>query len=376
MNRIPRSGNAWRKHGVIFEPGEPWETEDLSSFPGTVERTGDGGWRLWYTIFDRGDGVCGISAAVAEGTPGGPWRRYPIAATAGDPPRDAAYAVGNLPAGWEFGQPVCMYLEREQTYRLYFWAHAPPEGVIRFLAADSDDGRLFRVIDPHRPVLYHPLDRAVDVPYDHMGLTFAGKAHARPAHEPPAPPELVVNDATTVYALPDGTVELYTAALESVPPGAPGYIPDDNAAGRIRVIDRFTSADGLHFTNRTRVIARDDRDPPDQQFYYLSVIHTAAGRVGLLGHYACKAQTMDIEWCFSEDGIHWERNRRHGWLPRSAPGKAVDSYRVYAPCNMLEYDGQWWLFYTGCNYAHNHIDTHGRIRRRRILLAAIDRLFE
>jgi hypothetical protein len=63
--------------------------------------------------------------------------------------------------------------------------------------------------------------------------------------------------------------------------------------------------DGLIFETRHRIIERDAEDPADQQFYYLAVTTTEKGRVGMLGHYRCAAQTMDLEWCFSSDGLKW-----------------------------------------------------------------------
>jgi hypothetical protein len=97
----------------------------------------------------------------------------------------------------------------------------------------------------------------------------------------------------------------------------------------------------------------------DQQFYYLAVTRTAKGCVGLLGHYRCAAQTMDLEWCYSSDGAKWRRPRRQAWLPRGAP-PAADSYGIYANHQLVERDGRWHLFYTGVNSAHNHRHSYGK----------------
>jgi predicted GH43/DUF377 family glycosyl hydrolase len=135
-------------------------------------------------------------------------------------------------------------------------------------------------------------------------------------------------------------------------------MPHDNAPGLLRVIDRYTSADGLHFEDRKRVIQRDARDPVDQQFYYLAVTHTPKGRVGMLGHYRCQAQTMDLEWCFSPDGSTWHRPHRSAWLPRGNE-KQPDSYGIYAPSFLVQRGGKWHLFYTGVNSAHNGKHSYG-----------------
>lgn len=121
-------------------------------------------------------------------------------------------------------------------------------------------------------------------------------------------------------------------------------------------------SDGLRFETRKRVIQRDAEDPVDQQFYYLSVTRTARGCVGLLGHYRCRAQTMDLEWCYSADGSHWRRPLRRAWLERGQP-PAADCYGIYGPNQLVQRDGKWHLFYTGVNSAHNGRHAHGKPRQ-------------
>ncbi len=172
------------------------------------------------------------------------------------------------------------------------------------------DGCSYTVVNPHRACFYHPHDRAVapnDVPH---GLTVVGNLHAtRPVGEPTALPHEITNDATTIYQLPDGTFEAYSAVVEPMPGGKnnPGYVAYDNAVGYRRFIRRFVSADGLTWNGPVGEVRPDASDPADLQFYYLTVTHTDRGRVGLLGHYRCAAQTIDVELCFSDDGIHWRR---------------------------------------------------------------------
>jgi hypothetical protein len=149
----------------------------------------------------------------------------------------------------------------------------------------------------------------------------------------------------------------------------------DNTPGWVRVIDRLRSDDGLKWTDRRRVIVPDAQDPVDQQFYYLAVTHTDRGRVGMLGHYRVQPQTMDIERCFSDDGITWKRPARKAWLPRSAPGVLPDSYAAYGSHSLVQHEGKWHLFYTGMNDAHNHKDSHGPATRA-IMHATIDSIWD
>ncbi|MDW8310079.1 MAG: twin-arginine translocation signal domain-containing protein [Verrucomicrobiales bacterium] len=306
---MPCASTAWQKHGVILEPTEPWEGDGIENFTSPAEPLGGGAWRLWYSVSGkRRNGL-----AYAEGVPGERMKKVLAQCSPGEPP-DAPFAIGGLPEGWRPVQVVHLRL-RNGRHRIYFWAHG--EGILRYLAADSSDGRRYRVLNPLRPVLYHPHDRAAHGVASPDGVVLHREpSRNRPAEEPLAPSRLISNDATNVYQLADGTFEMYSVALVPVPKGDPAYIEFDNAPGLIRVVDRYTSEDGLHFETRERVVQRDGGDPADQQFYYLAVTWTGRGRVGVLGHYRCAAQTMDVEWCFSRDGVRWERPLRQAWLAR------------------------------------------------------------
>lgn len=359
---VPR--HSWNKHGVVLASDA---SGLIQNFTSVAEPLGGGRWRLWFSL--SGAGVA-KNVGFAEGRPGGPMKRVVAVLSPGEPV-DAPLAIGNLPEGWRPVQSVHIPLPGGR-HRLYFWAHGPK--VVRYLAAESDNGHRYRVLDPHRACLYHPSDRAVDGDTARAaGLTrLADKKAARPAGEPAAPAALVSNDATNVYRLPDGSWEMYSVGLLEVAKDDPRWIAHDNCPGWVRVIDRYTSADGLTWGGRQRVIVPDAKDPPDQQFYYLAVNPTPVGRVGLLGHYRCGAQTMDLEICFSRDGVTWDRPRREPWIPRGAPGEP-DSYAIYANHAAVRDDGRWHLFYTAANDAHNHKDSHGPPTRA-VMHASCDEL--
>jgi hypothetical protein len=219
------------------------------------------------------------------------------------------------------------------------------------------------VVNLLRPVLYHPNDRAAQGIASPDGVMLRKELNKdRPVGEPLAVPRLISNDATNIYQLRDGTFELYSVGLVPVPKGDPAFMPHDNAPGLLRVVDRYTSEDGLRFETRARIIQRDAKDPVDQQFYYLAVTRTSKGCVGMLGNYRCQAQTMDLEWCYSRDGTEWQRPLRQAWLPRSEPPE-VDSYGIYGNSQLVERDGKWHLFYTAVNSAHNGKHSHGKPRQ-------------
>ena len=339
----------WKSRGPAFLPTEPWEEGGLRNFTSSSFPLGDGNWRLWY--YARTPDRRQSWLAMAEGIPGKSFRKIRLEASPGDASRSGAEAtLSNLPEGWQPVQPVCLALPGG-GYRLYFWAHAP--GIVRYLCAESSDGRHFTVTDPSRAVLYHYHDRAVETEALAEGLTLWGRTGiTRPPHEPAAAPDVICNDATNIYVLPDGSYELYSAAIEPVDKNGPRFIEEDNAAGFARFIVRLSSRDGLTFGDRRRVLEPDAQDAPGLQFYYLSVTYIQNKRFGVVGHYRVDHQTLAMERVWSEDGITWKRPDRRPFIEPGFCG-VPDHYGASASHNLVQHDGRWHCFYTGFNYTHN-----------------------
>lgn len=360
----------WTKQGELFrhhgEPAGTW----VQNFTSTVEAVEDDLWWIWTSVSVPKTSFKAIGYHV--GRIGGEWRHVEAVCNPGEPDPAAELAIGGLPEGWHPVQVVTLRLQDGRT-RLYFWAHG--EKVVRYLAADSEDGRRFQVVNAESPCLYHPADRSVGgAAAAEAGLKRRADRVASPAAgEALAPAELICNDATQVYQLPDGSFEMYTVALVEVAKDDPRYAANDNIAGMIRVIDRLESKDGLDWGNRRRVVEPDPADPVDLQFYFLSVTHADGIRHGLLGHYRLGAQTIDLEYARSTDGIVWTRPQRGPWLARDAADESLASYLLHAPHALVERNGLWHLFYTGGNFAHNHLVSHGAPNRG-IFLATLDRL--
>jgi len=343
----------WQDQGIILRPDQDFELSSINDEVGNIQNftspaipLGDGRWRIWYSAYPEGN-YKRFNIAYAEGVPGKKMQKYQACLSPGDAP-ETMFSISNLPAGWRPIQPVLIRVP-DAKFKLYFWAHAP--GIVRYLCAESNDGRNFKVIDPYKPCLYHPNDRAVEKKMSGTeGLTNVKKTE-RPEGEPSAPVHLICNDATNVYLLPDNTFELYTVQLVPISENSPAYVEHDNLKGMIRVIERRTSKDGLSWSNPKVVIRPDAKDPADLQFYYLSVTYCNNTRIGILGHYRVKAQTMDFEFCFSKDGINWERPYRKPCFPRSLQHDGL--YGIYAPHSIVKYDSLYYLFYTGTNQTHN-----------------------
>ncbi len=363
----------WQRMGVVLKPDTPFETSNsplevgrIQNFTSTaVPLTGEE-WRIWYSCYPESNHRY-FNIAIADGVPFKNMVKHQALLTSGKAPK-SPLSIGNLPDGWRPIQPV--YIKLSSTrHRLYFWAHGP--GIVRYLCAESDDGNVFEVLNPFNPCLYHFNDRAVETAADGMAKLTSVKKQQHPSWEKVADPAMVCNDATNVYRLPDGTFELYTPQLVALPDGSEANIKHDNLQGFIRVIERRTSIDGLVWSPGTTIIKPDAGDPYDLQFYYLSVTRLAEQRVGILGHYRASSQTMDMEWCFSDDGINWRRPYREPFFDRDIDKSGL--YGVYAPHNLVFNEDKWWLFYSGTNVPHNNVSDGCKIQKD-IRLAVAEKL--
>lgn len=78
---------------------------------------------------------------------------------------------------------------------------------------------------------------------------------------------------------------------------------------------------------------------------------------------------MDLELCYSNDGIKWEKpNRQVAWIERGWPPLEADTLAIYPATSLVYNEGNWWLFYTGCNYTHNNIISTSKPRS--VIMAA------
>lgn len=322
--------------GVVFE-----EEGLISNFPSSVEFVG-GQWIL-YASYRKG-------IRRIRGTPGA-FQSEPV-------------VFDNLPEQALATQPIHLAVPGEGE-RLYFWLHWKAGGMIRFLYAVPAAGGCWHIADLDDPCLYHYMDRASSVILrDGNGLAYAEPVPLRP-DEHHAPEELVANDATTVYLLPDGTFELFTAAVRPIPADSPAFVAADNAPGYQRIIRRYTSTDGRHFRLTGTVLEPDEADPPALQFYYLAVDYRGGRRIGRIGRYDALEQVTDLEWCESVDGIHWRRRRR------AEPVRVPGEFAFYSSANTIDRDGAAWLFYSAMNYTHNHKKVAGACEKARIKLLRI-----
>ena len=321
----------WRDCGVVLQ-GE--QNDLVQSFTSVVSPESDDFWRVWYS---RHNYLGQYRFGYARGKLGEPFRETDMSIS-GTPHATGLHIIG-IPKHWNLIQPVYIPLSGGKS-RIYFWAHAR-EGICRYFAADSTDGINYYVGDTSHPCLYHPNDRAVtDTNLKHMKLTMYchdGRAPL-PDGESPAPLNLLSNDATNVYRLPDGSFEMFTVEV----------LPTDREAGLLRVIQRRTSTDGLNWSDGKIILRPDAEDPDDLQFYYLAVTHMPQGRIGMLGYYRTDTETVDLEFCFSRDGISWQRPFRGAWIERKPEEGCISGSHA-----MIARGKDFFLFLSVYNHLHN-----------------------
>jgi hypothetical protein len=224
-----------------------------------------------------------------------------------------------------------------------------------------------------KPAIFHPADLEVGQAGWTAGLTAADpsdKFADRRTLDWLAAKRLRSNDATYVYFDETrGRFEMLSVWLLPNTPETGRYTPHDNAPRVLRAIHRRLSDDGIAWSDPELVVSPDEHDPLDQQFYYLAQHREPGWRIGFLGHYRCWEQTMDIELCFSRDGLSWDRPLRGGFIPRD-PLPDQGCMSAYATNALIGEGDEHLLLYTAGNTRHNHELPEGVTKPWRGVMAA------
>lgn len=372
--RFYDDGDLLTKHDLTLVPGPveklgPVELEGndgqtfVASFCGTV-LPWEGGWRLYYS--DTGQYPNRhFNLAVADSPDGLHWTKVAVG-------EDGYLHPAGLPAEESLVQPQVVRLP-DGRLRMYFWWHGHHRARARYVAADSDDGLSFTIVNLDDPCLFHPSDFNVGQAGFAAGLTAPVVRDDFEAER--TVPFLEAkrrrsNDAIfTYYNERLGLFETYAVWLAPNDPASHRYIPHDNAPQIIRVMHRRTSEDGLYWSDPELILIPDEHDPLDTQFYHLAVHEVDEWRVGMLGYYRCWAQTMDLELCFSRDGSHWQRPLRGGYVPRGRLDEA-DCMSAYPTSRLLESGDDYLMLYDGGNLKHNGELPEGVSARQHFMMAA------
>ncbi len=126
------------------------------------------------------------------------------------------------------------------------------------------------------------------------------------------------------------------------------YVRPDKA---VRTIARTTSEDLIQWTPWQSVLEPDEDDPPNTQFYGMSVYHDRGVYYGLLWVYHPNSLMIDVQLTFSRDGIAWQRvGRRHPILSYGLPNQ-FDSHWALAMQPILIGD-ELKVYYLASNRPH------------------------
>jgi hypothetical protein len=346
---------------VSFVP--PLEASRCATFCGAIIPW-QGAWRLYYS--NIGDPPhSDYKLGIAESEDGRHWVKIDVG-------EDGFIHPAGLPPEEKLVQPQVVVLP-DGRLRMYCWWHGHDKGRARYIACESDNGDDFTILNLDDPCLFHPSDFNVGQAGFAAGLTAAVPREDFEAERTVPFPEAKrrrSNDATFVYYNEGlGRFEMYSVWLVPNDAGSRHYVPHDNAPQIRRVMHRRVSEDGLRWGDPELIIIPDEHDPLDLQFYHLAVHEIEDWRVGMLGHYRCWEQTMDLEMCFSRDGRHWQRPLRGGFIPRGGVDE-VDYYSIYPTNRLLPAGEDWLLIHDGGNWKHNQHLPDGVTERRRAIMVA------
>jgi hypothetical protein len=133
--------------------------------------------------------------------------------------------------------------------------------------------------------------------------------------------------------------------------------------GLPRRIGRSESKDFVHWPLPETVMAPDEQDPPETQFYCMPTLLYEGIYIGMVYHLAnsgggtpynadnAGADTMQIQLATSRDTIHWERRFRTPFIP-VGPAGSFDCGMIFAAHPIVAGD-EIRIYYGGFNVLHS-----------------------
>ena len=336
-----RGGNAevvagpWKKCGDVIVPDQPFECENTYTIdPEFIKLPCEEGAPWFYSVTTTaGEGKYNLILMDGKG-------KHPLSRNG-----EGDFTMEGLSEDLDPVQPQVFKLG-ESHYRMYFWAlgHGPK---IRMQVAESSDLYHWKLANNGRPVLCH------------LGDSTWGEGLS---------PARVCNDATTIYRYPDGSWEIFSAAIVPVKDPQSRYSDRSVSPGVVRIIMRWTSPDGLEFSEPEVVLTPDEQDSAATQCYYLSQVDLEPYTVGFFGNY----NTQDLRWrmeaVMSRDHRHWTR-------PIRSQGLFEEDYKgaVAITDFSLEEDGSVSLYYGAVNFNHDYKTDSGEPPMAKICKAQVPR---
>jgi len=115
-----------------------------------------------------------------------------------------------------------------------------------------------------------------------------------------------------------------------------------------------TSDNLMKWTQHGVVHDIDELDPPSDCIYWCGVQPYSDGYLAVVPvfHKGYANYTVDIQLMYARDLDSWTRVGNRRVFLGLGPPRSHDSQMVYPAFNIVDMDGEYWLYYTGCNRRH------------------------
>jgi hypothetical protein len=310
----------------VLTGDQPWENGDAYVFTGTVLWDGEQErFRMWYGSnggrFDPVRDFC----CYAESTDGVNWEKPAL----GLVEYDGSRANNIVFIGNERAENVNVLLDHhegtpDRRYKMLYWDRGAQNGPLGINVAFSPDG-LHWTQYAGNPIVTGTSDT-------HSLLGWDNRQHCYVAFFRPS---------------------TYEPRISSPP--VEGRRPVDlPRAGKYfkRVIARTTSPDFIHWTDPEVVLAPDEKDPPDLEFYSMAPFQYAGHYLGFVDCFHTNNCAMDVQLAHSRDGVEWNRGHpRQPFIPTGSFG-SFDGRQIYAAAPVVR-ENEIWIYYGGFNVGHS-----------------------
>ena len=293
----------------------PWEGTHVYLYKGTTLFDRDRGlYRMWYQVYDPEHAKHMICYARSED--GLHWEKPDLGVVeyAGSRENNIVFA-GNRYAANVNVLDDAHETDPSRRYKLLYWDRGPKGGPSGICVAFSPDGIHFTP-HPDNPVLSGTGDTHFVYGWDERYGQYVG------------------------YFRPTG---------KGVPLAGSRHV---------RTIGRSLSPDFVHWTYPQIVLQPDANDPPDTQFYCMTVFPYDGLYLGFIAVFATNSCQMRSQLAVNRDGILWRRVKQGTpFLPLGSFG-SFDGAQMYLNAPMRVGD-ELWIYYGGFATRHSYRSEEG-----------------
>ena len=133
--------------------------------------------------------------------------------------------------------------------------------------------------------------------------------------------------------------------------------PEDRSVnaneGQLRTIGYSTSDDFIRWTPTQLMLAPDENDRMDFQYYQMTAAQDGDVYIGFMHMLQTRDQSFDIYLLTSRDGFHWNWVDRDRPFMKRGPRGAYD-FGYLTPSGPIVHDGKIWIYYGAYADAHSY----------------------